>query len=67
MSDLATSVGAAGACPGLAVTEEQKVAKGDLLFGIDPVPFRLAVNQLRAEFGSPRRMRMPPPSSGRRA
>lgn len=33
----------------LEVTENQKVAKGDLLFVIDPVPYRLAVEQARAD------------------
>ena len=33
----------------LAVTENQKVAKGELLFALDPEPFRLAVEQARAD------------------
>lgn len=33
----------------LAVTENQHVAKGDLLFEIDPVPYRLAVAQAQAD------------------
>lgn len=33
----------------LEVAENQKVAKGDLLFAIDPVPYRLAVEQARAD------------------
>jgi len=33
----------------LEVQENQKVAKGDLLFSIDPQPYRLAVEQARAD------------------
>jgi len=35
----------------LAVTENAKVSKGDLLFRIDPVPYRLAVDQAEADLG----------------
>ncbi|MBO1076621.1 multidrug transporter subunit MdtN [Roseomonas marmotae] len=49
----ASIVNMASSVPGriitLGVTEDQKVAKGDLLFEIDPVPFRLAVDQARAD------------------
>ena len=33
----------------IAVTENQHVAKGDVLFEIDPVPYKLAVDQARAD------------------
>ncbi|MDR6955725.1 multidrug efflux system membrane fusion protein [Ancylobacter sp. 3268] len=33
----------------LAVAENQKVAKGDLLFTVDPEPYRLAADQARAD------------------
>ncbi len=49
----ASIVNVASTVPGrivtLDVTENQKVAKGDLLLTIDPVPFRLAVEQARAD------------------
>jgi membrane fusion protein, multidrug efflux system len=35
----------------LLVTENAKVSKGDLLFRIDPEPYRLAVDQAEAELG----------------
>jgi membrane fusion protein, multidrug efflux system len=35
----------------LPVTENAKVSKGDLLFRIDPVPYRLAVEQAEADLG----------------
>jgi membrane fusion protein, multidrug efflux system len=35
----------------LAATENAKVSKGDLLFRIDPEPYRLAVEQAEAELG----------------
>jgi multidrug efflux system membrane fusion protein len=35
----------------LPVTENAKVSKGDLLFRIDPEPYRLAVEQAKAELG----------------
>jgi membrane fusion protein, multidrug efflux system len=35
----------------LPVTENAKVSKGDLLFRIDPVPYRLAVKQAEADLG----------------
>jgi len=35
----------------LPVTENAKVSKGDLLFRIDPVPYRLAVEQAEADSG----------------
>ena len=35
----------------LAVTENAKVSKGDLLFRIDPEPYRLAVEQAEADLG----------------
>jgi membrane fusion protein, multidrug efflux system len=35
----------------LAVTENARVSKGDLLFRIDPEPYRLAVEQAEAELG----------------
>ncbi len=38
-----------GRIAAMAVTENQKVAKGELLFTIDPEPFRLAVEQARAD------------------
>ncbi|BDG73509.1 multidrug transporter subunit MdtN [Roseomonas fluvialis] len=49
----ATIVNIASSVPGrivaLDVTENQRVAKGDLLFTIDPEPYRLAVDQARAD------------------
>jgi membrane fusion protein, multidrug efflux system len=35
----------------LPVIENMRVAEGDLLFQIDPLPYRLAVEQVRAELG----------------
>jgi membrane fusion protein, multidrug efflux system len=35
----------------LPVTENAKVSKGDLLFRIDPVPYRLAIEQAEADLG----------------
>ena len=35
----------------LPVTENAKISKGDLLFRIDPVPYRLAVEQAEADLG----------------
>ncbi|KAA0969058.1 multidrug transporter subunit MdtN [Aureimonas fodinaquatilis] len=49
----ASIVNVAAAIPGrivtLAAAENQKVAQGDLLFAIDPEPYRLAVEQARAD------------------
>lgn len=49
----ASIVNMASTVPGrivtLTVAENQKVAKGDLLFSIDPEPYRLAVEQARAD------------------
>ncbi|MFH5922999.1 multidrug transporter subunit MdtN [Roseomonas xinghualingensis] len=49
----ASIVNIASSVPGriatLPVKEDQKVAKGDLLFEIESVPFRLAVDQARAD------------------
>ncbi len=49
----ASIVHVASSVPGrivtMAVAENQKVAKGELLFAIDPEPFRLAVEQARAD------------------
>jgi multidrug efflux system membrane fusion protein len=44
---VATPVG--GRIVRLAVHENQRVAKGDLLFEIDPVPYRLSVQQAQAD------------------
>jgi multidrug efflux system membrane fusion protein len=49
----ASIVNIASSVPGrvsaIAVAEDQKVSKGELLFEIDPVSFRLAVDQARAD------------------
>ncbi|WP_454766285.1 multidrug transporter subunit MdtN [Cupriavidus campinensis] len=47
MVHVASPVG--GRIAAIRVTENQQVAKGDVLFEIDPVPYRLAVAQARAD------------------
>ena len=51
-----------GGRPGhrIPVTENMHVAKGDLLFQIDPVPYRLAVDQAKADLAPGRRRRSVP-------